>query len=235
MNRIFLLFATIFVLFGCDDGKVSAQELATIRHVVIGGQNLYIPEGYTQFHLSSIGDKTVKIQAMYPGDKPVIEDPKQIWKKSEWYRNVSILFTISTKPDPEAVLEGFIKLFKATEQQGIQYQLLYQTQPKTINNDWDELWINKKDGVLLSFIKCDKANADEIFFPQCTDYFYVDDFRFQVSYDKRLLPDWKTIQSHVISLYESFRSPEAAQSYVHQRLSEITTTEGKYNVHTQHQ
>lgn len=207
----------------------SNDKLQEVTHYRIGRYDLYIPYAYVQFHWTSIGigSPSGLIQAYYPGSAPVMDDPNALYKRDLWQKNVRILFSdLSRYPDfdPEKGLAGAVHLFKASNVVGEQYGLSHQTQPDDIKNDWDELWIERKNGHLISYISCRKEYAEGVV-PYCAHHFWDNRFDYKVSYDKRLLPEWRLIRENVLALMGSFESEEAARAFIADQISKTLPTQ----------
>ena len=195
-----------------------------IHKANVGGHELFIPKGYMSTSHSSAGGESGSIDTYYPGSAPILRGPSDLWKEDKWYKNVSILFydlyrngSRDFEKDAQNGLQGFESHFRATKIVGNQYGLIYQTQPDNIKNDLDELWIERDGDRLISFINCGKKISERTT-PQCTHYFRDGWFSYQILYDKRLLPEWKMIQTNVLALMQSFRSEKAAQEFIRQQI-----------------
>ena len=190
---------------------VLTKELTDIQHVVVGGKDLYIPKAYTHFSYTTIGTKSALIQAFYPGDVPVLDDPNELWRHGEGDGNIRILFSRQEKWPPRAVLEGQIALAKAYKNVGEQYSAIHLTQNKKENWWKNDLWV--EDDLKGFFVSCTEKQA-ETSVPQCSHTFYYDGFYFDISYAKKNLPDWKLIKTNVLKLYNSFKTPQTALAYI---------------------
>lgn len=200
-------------LLSCDSGE---QRQYRIIHAKVGTHNLYIPDLYMRTAFSSVGKESGYIHAWYPGSAPILRDPKQLWKEGEWYKNIGILFydkSEYSKRDLEIVLKGQIDIFKAYKVVGDQHGLIYQTQPDDIKNDKNEVWIERENGILKSFITCGKKFAEGII-PQCIHFSEDENFLYHISYDKRLLPEWTLIRTNALTLMNSFKTEIDAKNFV---------------------
>ena len=216
MKRIFNTLLILLLIVAVSGCQPSSSVQFQINEYHVGEHTLYIPRAYTHLDTTSIGDESGLIQAFYPGSAPVIQNRKILWEQGKWYKNVRIHFddVSQYKINPEKSLQSQITRFKAFKVVGEQYGLIYRTQPENIKNDHDELWVEKdKSGKVVSRIQC-KKKYHETVIPQCSHRFYSENFKYKVSYDKRLLPEWKLIRENVLALMASFESHQAAHDFV---------------------
>jgi hypothetical protein len=211
LSRLILLIAVSVLLAGCPD-KAAKQATPQLVQANIGGQNIYIPKAYLNMGYTGVGSESALIQAWYPGDKVVPGDPDDLWWKKQWYNNVRILVSWYPKPTSmDQALDTQLKLLHATTIVGVEYGLVHQTQPPGAMPDDDDLWIDKIPGDTSLFIACDDANLYPA--PQCKEYFVSGTYYIQANYNRRLLPHWKSLHDHVLSLLNSFKSPQSASAY----------------------
>ena len=207
-NYIFLILILCLACTGCKKEHAESELI----HRQIMGKDFYIPHAYVDMPYTSIGNKSALLQAYYPGDMPVPGDANDLWKKGEWYKNVRTLMSYVPKPSIERSYQGIVvDLRHATKVVKTEYGLIHQTQPENQVQDFDDFWIESETGKIKSYISCGEASVQNA--PQYSHHFYIDHFYFQISYDKRLLPEWKTIHEHVVAMFKSFESPESAKAY----------------------
>jgi hypothetical protein len=206
--RTLLLIIGLLALAGCKEAAKSKPE--EIRRLEVGGREFYIPRGYFSASYTGAAPNSILIQAWYPGDRIIPGKPNDLWRKGTWSKNVRILIQRHPNPNLEKVLRGTIdQVTHATQLVGSEYGLTHWTQPpEGIADNWD-LWVEKSGDKPLSFITC----ADKASVPQCAHRVDVLPFSLQIHYDMKLLPEWKKIEKHVLSLYDSFKTPETATEY----------------------
>lgn len=200
------------LISGCS--KKAQKDPQEIREFFVGVQKYYIPRAYADFKYTSVGNESALIQAWYPGSTPVPGDPTELWKKGEWYKNVRILFTYYKKANPAGTMKTLVELNKAEKKIGIEYGLEHYTQYDENRGFNDDIYI--EDPKTGSFITCSKKTDENDPVQMCTHYFYTGKVRFNVDYDKRLLPEWQAIKTNVMALYKSFESPVQAKEYIQQ-------------------
>ena len=215
LSRLILLIAVSLLLPGCLE-KGEKQSSPQLVQGNIGGHNVYIPKSYINMRYTSVGSESVLIQAWYPGDKVVPGDPDALWRKKQWYKNVRIL--ASWYPHPASmtrILDTQLTLTRATQVVGVEYDLVHQTQPTGIISDRDDLWIDNNSGQPTVIIGCShlENTAHIPHVPQCKEQILSGNYHIQVGYDRRLLPRWRRVHDHVLSLLNSFNSPQSASAY----------------------
>ena len=187
-----------------------------VVHARFGQVDLYIPKEYVKFRHTSIGTDSMLLQAWYPGAAPVpSNDSTELLKQGVWWKNVRIL--ISLRPDESIpfaeATQGTLRFLKATEFVGNEFGLVHYTQPHNGNKDLYDVWLERSNGSISSRITCLDKLA-EIDKPNCKHYFFRGPFSLSVSYDRSLLPEWKTISRNVQGLFDSFHSPEESKEFL---------------------
>ncbi len=195
------------------------QEIPVYNHIIkeyqIGNHKLYIPIAYGRLKGELFTDTGGYFKTYYPGGAPIIQNPVILKKQGKWYRSVMVHFkdiAQHSKFTPEKGIQAHIDLMKTTKVIGQQYGLTRQTQPDDIQNDWDDIWIESATEPNVSYITCSKPRDSVV--PQCTHYFYDHNFKYDISYDRRLLPDWRIIRKNVLSMMRSFESKESAKNFI---------------------
>lgn len=205
------LLLLVFITGACDAAPSLSNEITIVERIV-AGQRLYIPDVYLDFPYTSAGGQSALIQAYYPGSMPVPDDPQKLWEQGEWYKNVRILFTERGKPPSREFLDTRIEFSKTFKNDGVQYGLTALTQDNPDDASRDDIWI--EDAELGFFINCTGKRHKDDDSQICTHYFSQNDYRFRVSYNKKILSDWKLIKSNVLALFDSFESRETATAYI---------------------
>jgi hypothetical protein len=174
----------------------------------VGDHTFYVPKPY----VTSIGDESLLLESYYPGNAPVLRTWQELKDQGNVYKTISILMTDLSRYEnftPEKGLSALINLFQATKVTGKEYGLKHHTQPDGIENEWGEIWVESSEPKSIAYITC-KTKAKK---PQCSYNFFGNDFEYKISFDKRLLPEWKTVRHNVLELIDSLHSEEAAKAY----------------------
>lgn len=212
MKYSILLFC--FFICGCLPDEAQNYEIINAK---LGDVTLYIPKEYVKFRHTSIGTESALLQAWYPGAAPVPgDDSTELWKQGIWWKNVMILVSMrhdTTIPFDKGT-KSSIKYLRATEFAGDEYGLQHYTQaPDDHNQDLYDVWLEKDNDFIISRITCTEK-ISELSKPNCTHYFFWNDLSAKITFDRRFLSDWKTINQNVTSMLESFQSPESAQTFL---------------------
>lgn len=192
-------------------------------HVVIGGNDLYIADGYVSQTFSSIGrgEDSALIHAYYPGDVPILKSTDQLWEEGRYTNVLSILLRDQNvygnfRPNfhPHNLVLSMMKTKKTDKANGQQFGLQHYTQSDEKWSHLDDVWIEHDGGLQTSFIAC----SDDSPVPQCQHYFYDDRYSYKVRFNRNFLPEWRRIKASVLDLVTSFRSPDAARAFVTLRI-----------------
>lgn len=210
----------VFLSTACIPSNAETQKITPYR---VGQHDLYVPDAYVRFAWTSVGvgGPSGLLQAYFPGSAPVLEEPKDLVQRGLWHKNIRILFSNAVSNpdfDPEKGLAAVARLFKADKVMGERYGLTHQTQSDEAKSYWDDLWVERDDEELLSYVNCSKNYADEVV-PHCEHHFWDERFVYKVTYDKRLLPEWRLIRENVVALMASFRSEESARVFLADQIS----------------
>lgn len=241
MPRKILFLAISLILVAClpsKDRQISADTARIIRGE-IDGQAYYVPEVYFVPNSSRMSDPknfSIYIQVLYPEFSPILEPTQSLWTRGEGYRYVQILAKHNQgkkfKYASEAAqtrLDAIIRGRKTTQVVGEEYGLLHQTQTPDGIQDFDDVWIEKKDDRIVSHITCgEKILKTDV--PQCVHWTYWDNFFMELRYDKRLLPEWEVVQEEARALFDSFKSEQTTRTFLHAKLERAqnnSTTEVK--------
>lgn len=212
-SKFILVLIPLFILalsMGCS--KKTQKNPQEIKEYSVAGHTLYIPEAYTDFGYTGAGGSSVLLQAWYPGSAPVPGDAHELWERGEWYKDVRILIDFPPKPNPLGVMKSNIELNQARKKVRDEYGLSHYTQYDENVGFNDDIFID--DWNTGSFIGCSKTFGANYSIPICKHIFAVGSASFNISYDKRLLPYWKTIKKNVIELFQSFHSQQSAKTYI---------------------
>lgn len=212
----FIILIFTFTLAACDQG-----DKAQIYHAKIGEHDVYIPREYVRFGTTSIGTEAALLQTWYPGGAIVPGKLEDLWKKGENWKSVRVLINdLILDQSFDEFSKKSTPIFNATELVENQYGLVHMTQPQgKVKDHWD-IWYEKEDGKNISYITCtEKITQTSV--PQCMHNFFMSPgFSVTITYDKKLLPEWKTIQANVKSMVDSFRDPETSKESILERLQE---------------
>lgn len=222
MKNIFYMVLVCFLLAGClpDNSKSPSIENAEIIKVQLEDATLYIPEkDFHKLGKPTPGSDSILLNVMYPDMTPILEKPNDLWKKGEWYRNISILISRSPKPvSIEELTQHKIESLKASKFVGDENGLKHYTQPDGgIKDHWD-VWTEYEDNKILSVITCSEKIIKAAV-PQCIQHLRPLALSLRLSYDKRLLKDAKKIREKVLSLLESYKIEQTSKDYFEERLA----------------
>lgn len=227
--RKFFILALCFFLTACFPSKENHLSADTAKIVTgeIDGQTYYVPEVYfvpVAPGMSGPKDFSIYLQVLYPEFSPLLEPTQNLWTRGESYRYIRILAKYNqgkkfkyASGAAQARLDAIIRGRKNNQVVGEEYGLIHQTQTPDGIQDFDDVWIEKKDNRIVSHITCgEKILKTDV--PQCVHWTYWDNFFVEIYYDKRLLPEWKRVQEEARALFDSFKSEQTARTFLHARL-----------------
>ena len=212
--------------------KTNRGSSPQIIQARLGNVDLYIPKDYVRFGHTSIGTESALIQAWYPGATPVPgkgDNSTELWRQGLWGNNIRIL--LHSNPniplwENDRILKSLERL-NATLMVGQEYGLLHKTQPEGKVQDAYDVWLEMNGNKIISYITCSDEWDREWYYPQCSHYIelgYQDAgkrVRAHISYDRRLLPEWKTIKDNVGAMFESFESQDTAKEFILLRRQDV--------------
>lgn len=209
---------------------ISSSPKNEIVHGVVGGKQYFVPKVLFVLPNRHLKSDNIYIRSMYPNFTPVVEQPTELLKQGEWYKNIRILASArGSNISFDEFAKGMQEHFKAFEYVETEYGLLHHKQPEGFVQDHRDMWFEEVNDVYTSYIACSEKLI-KIDRPQCSHHFFLKrGLRLKVSYNKELLPHWKDIKDKTLELFKSFRSEEAAKAYINQKfeLLEPQTTEGE--------
>lgn len=199
-------FLAAFVLSTQYIGKRGAVLNATQTHKVgfIANKRLKIPKEYFMYsHLADFSEGDVLLAVSYPEFTPLEFDHQTLWNMGKWDEKVVIL--LSNPVGKQTIKDSFqslSRMFRATRLAEGPWGLKLFTQEVGKENDLDDIFV---DDVMAPrvYINCSKvisANSN----PQCSLVTTDDNFHFNLSFDKDLLPHWKDIEARSKALSNSF-------------------------------
>lgn len=203
--------------------KPSAHDEPEIVHARLGDQDLYIPKEYLKFRHTSVGTESALIQAWYPGSAVAPgNDSAELWKQGVWWKNVRILINYYKDPaSVEKLAESRMAHLKASYETGSEYGLIHYEQPEGSVKDHHDIWLEKQDKEILSFITCSEKLVESDF-PQCRQYIKIRrTIWINATYDRRFLPEWKMIKQNIESMFESFRNEDTARDFIKSQFSKV--------------
>lgn len=237
LHKIALLIACCLLFVFIAPSCSPAGDNDHVIHYKMGNHDLYIPQVYVHFSHTSVGHESGLIQAYYPGAAPVLKDPGILLDEHKWFKNVLILFDDIDQMSDFNFTRGFEAtedLTKANTIASYEYGLIHQTQPDGLKKDSDDIWVERDGQKLISFIQCSKKYASGVI-PQCTHKTHDKDFLYTITYDKRLLPQWKLIRTNVFALMQSFTSENRAKSFLIDQTSDTYPIQiGENDGHARH-
>lgn len=163
-----------------------------------------IPEAYLQRPYPG-EDRVAGILVMYPDLEPPKETPQQLWDKGEWYKNISFNFRYQKEVKPiEEGIKRSIEFGNLTKKVVDQHGLTYRTYPENSKVRRHEIWVEEDNS---SYVRCSlkrKIGDRRYTTPQCIHRWVWKNQHIYASYDKRLLPHWKSIKTNINALLSSF-------------------------------
>lgn len=218
--RIIFLVLCVF-LSACLPEKKNRLDVNKIEIIEgkVSNQEYFIPEPYFYPGSHRFIDNDVLLLTMYPNFLPLDKAPKDYWKEGSWWRNIIIL--ISSRQNPTILFDEAARKstqhLHATVFVGEDYGLYHFTQSENSNRDAYDVWFEKSDNQIVSYITCgEKVIKEDI--PQCSHWFLLNEnLSLKIDYDRRFLPKWKIIEGNVKKMIESFGSPKAAKEFLRQR------------------
>jgi len=167
----------------------------------INGVDLWIPRDYFEPKYVNPHEEDFSLEAKHDDFSPV-----NTTKLLTPDVRIAIANPRYYKPIDET-LGLMVEDFEAVVDKGTQYGLTYLTQKPDNPKDWGEIWVEKKDGKLISFIECDKTKP---IVPQgitiCNQRFMHDGMYIELGFDKRQLSEWRYFKDRSIALIDSFRT-----------------------------
>ena len=226
-RSILLLSISFFFLAGCipsgDNASKDKYDFVVSRYE-IGKHALYIPYAYTRFKMANVSDTGGIIYSYYPGSSPIVQSTTELRKSGKNINRISILFTdLKEYPkfEPLTAAQRIIASANATRTVGDQFGLLYMTQPAGSDPGAikREVWMEESPADRTHFITCRKKSISAPT-PQCAHQFFDERFLYRVSYNRRQLENWRTIQTHVQELMDSFSSGPRAEELLREKFYE---------------
>ena len=221
-QKIFKVGLTIFlglVALGIGSLITSCRPSAEpiIVHARLGQTDFYIPKAYLDFGHTSAGPESALMQAWYPGSAIVPEKSQMdLVKEGVWWKNVRILFGTlpNTAPSFDHVARTMIGHFNATRFVTEEYGLQHYAPPPEPGKDSYDVWIEVEQGQIRSYITCTEKDS-EVSVPKCAYHArYKEKFSLKISFDRRVLSEWKLIKTNVNEMLESFHSLQTSSDYI---------------------
>lgn len=235
MSRVFLVFVSVLFLSACLPQE--EQDSGEIKIVVgeIGGREYFVPEAYFKFKNIPFAEESIYLQTMYPDFLPLTKRSLKYWEEGDWWRNVSVL--AQYHPNSTLTTEDFVlnqvEFLKAFEFVGEEYGLLHKKQPKEYIQDHKDVWLEAHNGKIRSIVICSEKLIESDA-PQCSQNYYLfPKLRLRITYDKKLLKNWREIDVSIRKLFKSFETSEAAQAFLQQQtlLAPSLEQESKHAEH----
>lgn len=222
------LICLAFLLTACKaEQSVSNYEDVNVIEAQYGEYKMYIPEPYLKFYPASVGKKSVLFHTLYPGDNILEVTPKELREQGNIQKKIMVL--ISHYPKSTITFSDLTKKtighLKAYEKVGEEYDLTHQKQPPDQIQDKKDMWIEYDQDKAVSYITCGEK-LSEYTVPQCSHYLDITPkLSVMISYDMRLLPEWKLIKENMSKLIDSFWEEETAKRFAYQK--QMNSTEKK--------
>ena len=194
-----LKYLPLFVLFFFV-GSCGEAQTSQIRHAKLGQTDLYIPSEYLKFRHTSIGPEAILIQAWYPGSAIVpSNDINDLFKQGLWWKQVRVLLLLrrDANIDFDESSKKSTKHLHATALVGDEGGLMHYTQPPGAVQDLYDLWLEyNPEGKIISRTTCSEKII-KLDRPQCEmTLLFNKDISLGIAFDKKLLPEWKTIKNN---------------------------------------
>lgn len=222
---------SLFLCTSCDESP-EGGAISSSSRIIEGrvGEDIYfIPEGFFIFKGRAFDDDGIYIHIMYPNFSPPEKSTIDIWKQGNEINYIRVLAQHypKKKANEAELLENFITWEDAYEISGSEFGLLHRTQPDGYVKDKKDIWIEERNGSIRSIFMCSEKLI-ETDVPQCSQHYHLrDDMQLKVTFDKRLLPNWREIDSGVRALFDSFKARESAQKITILTKSQLTKKEEK--------
>lgn len=216
--RIVPLICVVF-LVGCGP-----DNSTKIIEGEIYGRKFYYPWLYAVPPFYGISGESIYVRALHPTFEPLqISETELFHQKREQYL-IRMLVKPALRDTPKRIsLDELFQAmnernYKATVFVGNEYGLVHMTQPPEGVADIHDIWLEKIDGKVVSYISCGEKilNTDV---PQCRYLSTENYFRLEISFDKRMLPEWRAVRDNALRMINSFNSPETAMEFLHQSLT----------------
>ncbi len=224
----YLIIISSYLLAACLPEKNEEIDVDNIKIIEgqIGQEKYYVPEPYLFPLTKQVGPESILLQIHYPSFAPLSETTEEMWKRGDLWQSYRIL--VNHIPNAKMPFDEFatraISGKAATEIVGEEYGLIHKTQRDDPNNEYlwqlDDVWYEQDSGRTKSYIICSEKiheNSVEI----CQHYFRVNPkFFFKITFNKKLLQHWKTIQEQSVALFHSFESPKIAKDFLLSRVNQ---------------
>jgi len=189
-----------------EQGIISNPQMETegIYKKFISGSEYCVPRSYLR---SGSDDKSesLLLYVVFPEMKPDTDGYYSQEEGGIGYNRLKVLILSQKDMRPlEEVAEErkeFLQVKSvATDTEGLNFF----KQPENASNDSGDLYTEEKEGRLLSYIACSKE-ITSISVPQCVQSRFYKNLSLQITYDKRLLPEWKSMDDKTTDLIDSFK------------------------------
>lgn len=213
--RTLLSLALLIALTACLPSR--GQDAPEIVRGVIGGQEYFVPRAYLKLPGLGLAEQNIYVLAFYPDFRPAWDSHNAIWREGKWKYNVMILASYAKVPVTlKTHLDIATGLNDATEFVGIEYGLHHYTQPKDKVQDHRDIWVETEHANLDrpdSYVHCSKPITENSV-PQCRmEFVWNRHFLVGASFNRELLPHWRSIKDSTDALLNSFRAEDTAIAY----------------------
>lgn len=202
------------------------QDDYEIVQGTMGDWRVFVPRKYFVLNwLDPMKEENLYLLMRYPELTPIVRSEQMpMWKRGEWHKTIRVLasFKESNGKSQHELTVPMIDHLKAYQVVGEEHGLIHQTQPDGYVKDHWDVWLERdhNTGQYLSYTTCtEMLTASSV--PQCSHHFtYLVPSRIgrvKVSFDKRLLLQWREIRNDVVELFDSFSSPETARAFIYER------------------
>ncbi|MDY0096209.1 MAG: hypothetical protein RBT80_26230 [Candidatus Vecturithrix sp.] len=176
-------------------------ETEGIYRKFISGREYCVPRSY----LRSGSDDASESLLLYLTFPEMTPDQDNYYSHEDRYKKLKILIhpQKDMRPLEEVVVERkrFLQVeLVPSDTKG----LTFFKQSEDSSNDGGDLYTEEKEGKLLSYISCGKVITN-ISVPQCVQSKFHQNLSLQITYDKDLLQEWKSIEDKAIDLIDNFK------------------------------
>ena len=186
------------------------------------GDAVYVPHLYDQGSMFEPENEIeiVKVGAIYPDFTPSLSPEKDVFGAKETKNYVSV--RVNLLKDKEMTFAEFAEStikFSTLKFGEPVHGLSKATKSRHDRQHETAHWFEIVDGKPVSYTACTVAIYEpggtlDLQVPagsyRCSHNFFTDDAYYIVTFDNRLLPQWKELQTKSIALMESFKSKETA-------------------------
>ena len=192
----------------------------------IHGRKFYVP--YLYFVLPSfyISANQIYIRALHPKFEPMTIDKRTLYRQKRQKYLITIMFERPPKViSADASFRSMNEIYHVDTVVGEEYGLIHMAQSEEMYAHNHDIWLEKIDGEIVSYITCTESYQANV--PQCRYRSTEGDYRLNFRFNKLMLPEWRAIRDNVLSLIDSFETPEKAKAFLDQAMIDENNLNGE--------